>query len=236
MADEPAPGGEGNPAPDNTGTAISRHDAIPENYFDGETKSYKFEDIGAALSERDTLKATFDERAKLIPEKPDDYKFDLPQDFKLPDGYKWEARPDDPLVKGMREIAVKHKLTTAEVADITALYASTQAQSIQSQGAFAAEQTKLLGENATGRRKAAGEWLGRVFGNNPAQKAMLESMLDYAPGVEAIETLIAQAGGPQARGTPGGDGPSNRNKELAEKAGKPGGGMALLREANRAQN
>jgi hypothetical protein len=112
VADEPNP----NPNPEGSGEAapVARPDYIPETIWDGEKGTPKI-DLAATLAERDTLRTAADERAAKIPASPDAYSFDLPKDFELPNGYKWEADPKDPLVAAVKEYAVANKLTQDEV-------------------------------------------------------------------------------------------------------------------------
>lgn len=221
---------EGNPS---GGSDFTRHDAIPETYFDAQT-GYKFEDIGKALTESESLRTTAAERAKDIPESADGYKIELPQDFQMPGGYRLEVDPKDPLVAGIRAFAAEKKLTQTEVNGLAAIYLKNQADQIAAQNAFDAEQTKQLGANAQQRRDAAKAWIGKTA--TPSQAQVLNVLLDYKDGVEFIESIIGQLKGVEMRGGSGGEQPDNQNAKLAEQAGKPGGGMAMLRAANAAKN
>lgn len=237
MADAPAPEGtEGKKPADAAAAApasgaITRPDSIPETFWDTDKNSAKFDDIGAALTERETLKTAADARAKLIPAKPDDYKFDLPEGFKMPDGYQWSADAKEPLVAGFRTLAAELSLTQPEVQKLVAFEATRQANEITGRKAFEAEQTKALGANADQRRQAAGDWIDAKV-TDPGRAKVLKTMLTYAQGVEAIEDLISNAN----VGTRGNAGDSKegdaKTAALIDNIGKPGGAMKLLRARN----
>jgi hypothetical protein len=233
VADEP---NTPNPEPGNDAPApaavVERPSVIPETMWDGEKNAPKWDDLGAAVTERDALKNQQAERAAQIPATPDAYKFELPKDFELPGGYKWEADPKDPLVAGVKEYAAKNKLTQGEVSDLVKLYAGHQAEQIKSLDTFKAEQTKTLGEKAPERRAAVNTFIDSMFGKDDPKGAILKTMTDYAPGVEALEAIIAKAGGINPRGTAGATDQSNPNAKNVELVGQPGGGRRLLDAAN----
>ena len=43
-------------------------------------------------------------RRSTLPPSPNDYKAELPADFKVPDGMKYEFKPDDPLLYQARQL------------------------------------------------------------------------------------------------------------------------------------
>jgi hypothetical protein len=100
------------------------------------------------------------------------------------------------------------------------LYASSEAQKIQAQEAFVQEQTKALGEKASDRRAAVTTFIDGMFAKGDPKGDMLKTMVDFAPGVEAMEALISKMSGVKLPGNPGAGDPPNRNAELAEQIGK----------------
>lgn len=186
--------------------AAQRPDYIPETIWDGEKNAPKI-DLGATLTEYGTLKEQADARAALIPAKPEEYKFDLPADFEMPEGYTWKQDPKDPVIAGFRELATELKLTQPEVQRLATFEAKRQAAEIANQKAFDAEQTKALGENAEARRKAATDWI--TANTTPERAAVLKTLTHYALGVEAIEDIIAKGVGVTLRGDVPGDQPAD---------------------------
>lgn len=216
------------PPPDGNTAPVARPDYIPETIWDGEKNAPKI-DLAAALTERDTLSAAAAERAAKIPAE---YKFDLPKDFELPGGYKWEADPKDPLVVAVKAFAVENKLTQDEVGGLVKMYAGNEAAKIKAQAEFAVEQTKALGEKAGDRRAAVTTFIDGLFPKGDPKGAMLKTMVDFAPGVEAMEALIGKMNGVKMPGNPGAGDPPNQNAELAENIGKVPMGKKLLDMAN----
>lgn len=203
----PAPPANGDPAPIVTApVAAQRPDYIPETIWDGEKNAPKI-DLAATLTEYGTLKTAADARAAGIPAEGA-YKFDLPEGFELPEGFQWKAGADEPLVKAVGEYAKTNNLTQAEVSGLVGVYAASQKAEIANQKAFDADQTKALGENAEGRRKAASDWI--TANTTPDRAAVLKTMLHYAQGVEAIEDIIAKGVGVTPRGPVSGDPPADQ--------------------------
>jgi hypothetical protein len=203
---------------------------IPETIWDGEKNAPKI-DLAADPDRTRSFQDPGRRARREDPGRPDAYSFDLPKDFELPGGYKWEADPKDPLVAGVKEFAATNKLTQDEVGGLVKLYAPP-GQPDQGASRFVQEQTKALGEKATERRAAVNTFIDGMFKKDDPKGAMLKTMLDYAPGVEAMEALIAKAGGVQPRGNPGGADQPNQNAEMAEQIGKVPMGKKLLDLAN----
>lgn len=220
MTDAPVEGQVVTPPVDSAALVVapvSRPDYIPETIWDGEKNAPKI-DLAATLTEYDSFKTQAAERAALIPAKPEEYKFDLPKGFELPDGKQWLADPNDPLIVGFRTLASELKLTQPEVEKLVGFEAARQAEEIKRQSAFDAEQTKALGSNAEARRADLTGRLDAIFQKDSKEAAIFKTLLVYEDGVKGLEKLFA---GVATRGLPGGDAP-NKNAELAEKIGKPG--------------
>lgn len=209
--------------------AVTRPDYIPETIWDGEKNAPKI-DLASTLSEYDALKAQTTERAAQIPTTPEGYKFELPEGFELPGGYKWQADPKDPIVSGFRQLAADLKLTQPEVQKLVAFEAIRQAEQIKSRADFATEQTKALGEKAGERRAAASTYIDSIFKKDDPQSAILKTLLDYAPGVEALEAIIAKSG-IQTRGNSS-IVTEDKNAANAAIVGTEGAGRKLLSIAN----
>lgn len=213
--------------------AVSERPAyIPEAYFDPDTKTVKAEDLTRDLGELPALrelKTAADARAAAIP-KDGAYKFELPADFKLPEGTKFIADPKDPLVVGVRELAKTRGWTQDDVNEVTKMWAGMLAGEHEAMKAADAEQMKALGGGAPDRIKAANTWLSGHL--SATQAKALGPALRTKDGVEAVEALIEKFKGVKPVGDLNGGKTPNVNADLAENVGKPGGGMALLRASN----
>jgi hypothetical protein len=194
----PAPGGEkGAPpvaavAPDPASSAAARPDYIPEKYWDaekGEPKNGELSELWKKLEEREAAEA---ERAKGIPEKPEDYKVALPEGFKIPDGIDLKLDVNDPAFKRAQAFAKERGLTQSDFSNLLAIEAERKAVEHQALlKAVEAEKAKL-GENRIARLDAVETKLAAKL---PAPQAKaLASLMVTADAVEAIETLITMTG------------------------------------------
>jgi hypothetical protein len=222
----------GDSNPDKGGAVeVTRDEAISETYWDADAKNYKFGDMGAALTEYGTMKTAADERAKLIPGKAEEYKFDLPADFKMPDGKQWVADPKDPMVSGFAALAHELKLTQPELQKIALFKANLDKAEIERQATFMADQTKALGEKAAERRKAITTWMGPNLSKD--QAAIASTLLDYEHGVTFMEKIMDMVKGAQLRANSGHQpDPHADRKEQADRIGKEPMGRKLLDQAN----
>lgn len=201
MADETA---SGNPGDGNAPVEAVRPDALPESYWDPEAKAPKFDALGKDLTEFTTLKTERDARLAAIP-KDGKYAFDLPADYKIPDGMKWTVDEGDPLAKGAVEFAKAQGLTQPQFTAMAAMWAQVQLSEHATQTEWLAKETKALGAGAETRRSELKTWLGgkEVAGLSKDQQSALLPLLDSKLGVEALETIKKIVSGVQTSGKPG---------------------------------
>jgi hypothetical protein len=117
------------------------------------------EEIAAAVEH----KAAEDSRKLTLPQKPDEYRLELPQDLILPDGIKFEFKPDDPflgpVIAKAREHALEQGWDQAQFSKMLGLYASSQIhQQTMLRDAGAAE-VKKLGDAGPARIDALYTWI-----------------------------------------------------------------------------
>jgi hypothetical protein len=87
------------------------------------------------LRERDELKAfkaTEDSKRLTLPQKPDDYKIELPADFKPPEGVTFEFKADDPLMAQARTFAHQAGISQEGFSKLLSLHAASQVESAAS--------------------------------------------------------------------------------------------------------
>lgn len=230
MADETAAGG-GN---ESQAGDVIRPDALPENYWDATAKAPNYEVLGKDLTEFSTLKTERDARIAAIP-KEGAYAFDLPADFKIPDGLKWNVDPNDPLAKAALGFAKAQGLTQPQFTAMTRMWADLQVAEVSAMKAdqtkaaeAAANETKALGENAEGRRTAVKTWLsGDTLKLGKEQVEALTPLLSKAAGVMALERMMTALAGVKIVGNAGNGAGASRAEEFAGKTG-----IELLRAAN----
>lgn len=204
MADEL---NQGTPVPDASGVAGTRPEGLADSYWDATANAPKFTDITKDLGELTGLrefKTAADTRAAAVPATADDYKLELPEGFKIPEGLKFAPDAKDPLVVGSRTLAKELGLDQPAYSKMVGFYGQTILNAQQAEQAASValevEQTKALGEKASERREAAKTWMTANLSKD--QATVLESMLTYKVGVEAIEAIVAQVNGAKLRGGP----------------------------------
>jgi hypothetical protein len=185
-------------SPATTATTAERPDGIPDSYWDAEAKALKVDPVALAkdLKERDelkTFKAAEDVKALSRPQKPDDYKIELPPDFKPPAGVEFKFDMADPLLAQARAEAHAQGMSQAGFSKMLGLYAAAKVgEEAQIEAARTAEQAKL-GANAGARVDAV---LNFLKGADPTpdkrDAAALAAGLVTARQVEAWERLITR--------------------------------------------
>lgn len=182
-------------AASSTAAASARPEGLPETYWDAEKNTLKVEPAAliADLKERDELKAfkaTEDSKRLTLPKDVNGYEAKLPDDFKAPEGIKFEFDQADPLLAQAKEMALKKGWSQTDFSDALALHAAGKvAEASQMATAKAAEITKL-GVNGPARVDAVTAWLKAVGG---ADADTLVKVLDYAPvagTVQAFERMM----------------------------------------------
>lgn len=177
----------------------ARPDWLPEDQWDATAGKPKV-DIAAALQAHQ--QAT--ERAGQVPTDAAVYKTELPSDLKLPDGLNFEVKADDPLLAEFRSFAHANGLTQAQFSGILGLRAKMDAMAHEQAAAAMQAEVRALGDKAQERIEGATTFLRSKL---PAdQFDALKGAVASAKAVEAIETLMKLATGPQLPGSGAGAG------------------------------
>jgi capsid assembly protein len=150
-------------------------------------------------------------RRSSLPQKPDDYKIELPGDFKLegvkPEDIKIDEK--DARIPLVRAFAHEFGLPQAAVSKLVAL--DTQVRVAAARAAEAAEtariteETKKLGANADDRLKAVGAWatgLKQRAEISDDEVAAIYQIATSAAGVTLLEKLITKSNGQIPGNTP----------------------------------
>lgn len=114
------------------------------------------------INDHVAFKAAEDSRRLTLPQKPDDYKLELPKDFKAPEGIEFVPNDKDPLLPQARAFAQKHGLSQEAFAELMGLHAAGQIGSQQTIAAAKAAEVAKLGATGTARVTAAQTWLAAV--------------------------------------------------------------------------
>lgn len=167
-------------------------------FWDADKSSLDLDKLGSAYTERDAAFAAAAERAKLIPETPDAYKLELPQDFVLPEGVNVTFDDKAPIIGELRAAAHELGIPQAGLSKLLALQTKFQMESEKAfqeqEKTVRAEENKKLGEGADARRTAIkSAW--QAAGLTDQEVAELSLNLSRAAGVTAYEKIIAAMNG-----------------------------------------
>lgn len=132
------------------------------------------------------------------PQKPEDYKVELPGDFKPPEGIEFKFRADDPLLAQARTMAHDMGISQENFSKLLGLYAGGQvADQAKITAARTAEVSKL-GANGTARVTAVTtffkSFLGEAEGTQLASRMFTAS--DIAIAEKLIQKVASQGGAP----------------------------------------
>lgn len=169
--------------------APSRPDWLPEKFFDA-VKGPNYDEFGKHFNEVATRDAAEQVRRLSLPQKPEEYKLELPKDFKLPVGVEFKFDPAKPEYSKFQQIAVKHGLTQDAVTDLLGTYAETMVGTQQSTEAWKAAEVQKLGANGPARVTAVETFLNGVIGSDKSKQLM--SVMVSAGAVEAFESLVGK--------------------------------------------
>lgn len=168
--------------------------------FDAE-KGVKLDELGARAKELHEFKTahekTLADRKADTPEKPTDYGFELPADYKLPDNTSIDK--ESPLWDALRDRAHKHGLTRAEFRETAAEFvnamATAQKKAVEAFKTQQSELFKQLGDNGSARVEALEKWMKGAFGEQVGgQLRQAIFTPDIAKAFEQIQRALTDQG------------------------------------------
>lgn len=151
---------------------------------------HKFGDVEFSEQEmRDflTAKGEAELRKASLPASPADYKAELPANFEMPGGVKFEINEADPLLIDARAWAHGKGMDQATFSEMVGLYAGAKAQETAQLNAAHAAEVAKMGANGTSRVTALETWLRGIVGDKLA--GPMRSMMVTADIVKGLETL-----------------------------------------------
>jgi len=189
-------------SPDGGGDAPERPEFLPEKFWDSDASKANFEGLAASYvelekklgSSRDDVRKEISderevERAKNRPATPEDYKIDLP-DGVLPEGVTFAADDNNPMLQFWRGFAHEQGLT----AEIFNQGVGAYAKSLVADVPDSSVELKKLGDKGPERVDAVYKFLKANL-SGPNFDA-IDSLVETASGVEALEQLVKLARGP----------------------------------------
>lgn len=196
-ASDPTPASPATTAP-TTPDPAARPEGLADRWWDSEKNALKVDP--AQLIERDkefdrlsAAEAAENVRKGTLPQKADDYKIDLPADFKAPVGVEFKFEANDPILAQARELAHAQGMTQDGFSKFLGLYAAAKVgEQAQINSAREAEIGKL-GPTASARVDSVVQWLtGMDATADKSDARALAGMLVTAKHVEAFERIITR--------------------------------------------
>lgn len=160
---------------------------VSDAHWDAE-KGIKPE-FGEHYKQLATFKAAEDSRRLTLPQKPEDYPFELPNDFKPPQGVEFKLDQNDPLVAEARKFALESGLSKEQFQKMLTLHAGSEITRQQMLKTAVDGEIAKLGAAATARVTAVQNFLTAQLGE-PMAKHMA-TMLVTAQHVEGFEKIMA---------------------------------------------
>lgn len=181
-----------------TSQQADRPEGIPDSYWDADAKALKVDPAALAkdLKERDelkTFKAAEDVKALSRPKTADEYKLQLPADFKPPAGVDFKLDTANPALGQLKAVAHKHGLTQDAVNELLGVYAGDAVGREAAISTARAAEIAKLGPTAPARVDGVTRWLAGM--DSTADKGdakALAGMLVTARQVEAFERIITR--------------------------------------------
>jgi hypothetical protein len=168
---------------------------LPQSFADPTAFRASYDELAA-------FKASQDVRRSTLPPSPNDYKAELPADFKVPDGVTFSFNAADPLLAQAQAVAHEAGLSQAQFSKLLAIYAGGQVSSAQQiQTARNAEVAKL-GATGPSRIDALTTFFRAYLGDADGNAVMARAFT--AADVQRLEKLVGRItaqGGAQFRGS-----------------------------------
>lgn len=166
-----------------------RPDWLPEKLWDAD-KGFKQEDVDGLMA----FKAEADSREASRPQKVEDFKAKLPDDFKLPEGVELKEGEslideNDPRIAAAKEFVFARKGTQADFENLVALGVSMDIAERARMAEEVGKEREKLGGRAVERINAVTNWLDAKVGADFGQA--LHGMMFTARQIEAFEKLMA---------------------------------------------
>lgn len=171
----------------------TRPEWVPETCWDAQ-KGLNAEAYGKHFGENVTplltAHAAEQVRRNALPQKPEEYKLDLPKDFTLPQGVEFKFDASKPEYAKFQQIAHKRGLDQDTVTELLGTYAETMVGNETLVAQARAREIEKLGANATARITALNQFFTGTLGEDGAKA--IGSMMVTSNIVTNLEKLVAK--------------------------------------------
>lgn len=140
--------------------APQRPEWMPETAWDAE-KGANLEKLGAEYKALAEFKAAEEARKATLPQKPEDYKTELPKDFKLPDDMR--INENDPMWAQGKQLAQKLGLTQEQFGELAKTWVSNQVAQAAHVKELLSKRDASLGPNGAERVQSVQTWADGFF-------------------------------------------------------------------------
>jgi len=159
---------------------------LPETFADGPAFRASYDELAA-------FKAADSVRRSTLPPSPNDYKAELPADFKVPDGVTFQFNAADPLLAQAQAVAHQAGLSQEQFSQLLGIYAGGQVSSQQQiQTARNAEIAKL-GAAGPARVDALTTFFRAYLGEADGNAVMARAFT--AADVQRLEKMVSKITG-----------------------------------------
>ena len=193
----------------------SRPDYIPSQFWDDSAKAIKPE-FGQHYSQMATRLAAEDVKVASRPQKPDDYKIELPTDFKPPAGVEFKFNDADPLLAQARTVAHEAGIPQETFSKLLGLYAGAQVATEASLQAARQAELAKLGPTATARNAALETFFKAALGEKDGMQLMSRAFL--ASDFQILEKIVGKLSSQGAASFNGGnrEAPANQGARVSD--------------------
>ena len=132
-------------------------------------------------------------RRATLPPSPNDYKAELPADFKIPDGIKYEFNNTDPLLAQAQAVAHEAGLSQNQFSKLLAIYAGGQVASQQQISNARNAEVAKLGAAGPARIDALTTFFRSYLGETDGNAVMARAFT--AADVQRLEKLVSKITG-----------------------------------------
>ena len=129
-------------------------------------------------------------RRSTLPPSPNDYKAELPADFKVPDGVTFQFNNADPLLAQAQSVAHKAGLTQEQFSQLLGIYAGGQVSSQQQIQTARNAEVQKLGATGPARIDALTTFFRAYLGESDGNAVMARAFT--AADVQRLEKLVGK--------------------------------------------
>ena len=132
-------------------------------------------------------------RRATLPPSPNDYKAELPTDFKVPDGVTFQFNAADPLLAQAQTVAHEAGLSQAQFSKLLAIYAGGQVSSAQQIQTARNAEVQKLGATGPSRIDALTTFFRAYLGEADGNAVMARAFT--AADVQRLEKMVSKITG-----------------------------------------